>query len=275
MPYTRILMVMIALLAIACGRIGYEPIDDDPADPAAPPPTSSGVLRPTAASSWQIQLTGTIDATLDVPFYVVDTEAPADVIAALHAEHRFVSCYFSGGTWEPFRPDASAFPASSKGNAVAGYPKERWLDVRQPEVRALMDERITTALARGCDGISASGLAAFTEDTGFGLTRADQLDYDLWLADATHARGGTLGLEDGDVIFSRDLAPDFDWIIVWDCLDAACNRAPPFIEAGKPGFLVSVADATQAPSVCAAGAKLGLSTILKRSSLDGFRVACP
>jgi hypothetical protein len=121
----------------------------------------------------------------------------------------------------------------------------------------------------------ASGLAAYAENTGFALTRDDQLDYDRWLADATHARGRALGLEDGDVTLARDLVADFDWVVVWDCLDASCNQAPPFTEAGKPGFLVTVADAAQAPSVCAAGAKLGLSTILKRSSLDEFRVACP
>jgi hypothetical protein len=278
MPFSRILMLTLALFAIACGRIGYEPIDDDPtgaAPPDAPRPTSSGVLRPSAGASWQIQLTGTIDTTLDVPFYVVDMDVPVDVLAALHAEGRFVACYFSGGTWEPFRADASAFPAASKGNAVDGYPRERWLDVRLPEVRAIMEDRIATALGRGCDGISASGLAAYADNTGFALTMGDQIDYDLWLADATHVRGRAIGLEDGDPSFARDLVADFDWVLVWDCLDVACNRAPPFTEAGKPGFLVSVAGAAQAPGVCAAGAKLGLSTILKRSSLDGFRVACP
>ena len=208
-------------------------------------------------ASWQIQLTGTIDTTLDVPFYVVDMDAPANVLDALHADRRFVACYFSGGTWEPFRNDASAFPATSQGNAVAGYPRERWLDVRMPEVRSIMETRIASAIERGCDGIASSGLAAYIENTGFDLTRDDQLDYDRWLADATHARGRALGLEDGDMTFARDLATDFDWVLVWDCLDAACNRAPPFTDLGKPGFLVSVADAAQAPSVCVAGANSG------------------
>src|SRR5262249_26345851 len=148
---------------------------------------SAGRIGPTPGASWQIQLTGAVDTSLDVPFFVVDMDVPAPTLTALKSAGRFVACYFSAGTWERFRDDATAFPPATLGNPVAGYPDERWVDVRRPEIRAIMQTRIDAALQRGCDGIAASGLSEFTGSTGFTLTRDDQLDYDRWLAATAHA----------------------------------------------------------------------------------------
>jgi hypothetical protein len=295
-----------AAASLGCGRIGYDAIEEADLSPpidspdaartsvtrvelgndagattsandgglAAPDSGTTGGAPPRGAS-WQIQLAGTIDTSVDVPFYIVDMDTPAGVIAKLHAAGRFVSCYFSAGTWEPARSDASEFPASSLGNTLADYPQERWVDIRQPAVLSIMRARIESATSRGCDGISASGLNAFVENNGFGFTRSDQLGYDRSLAAAAHAAGRSIGLEDGDVTLAGDLVSYFEWIVVWDCLDATCNPAVPFTAIGKPGFLVSTGTAAQAPTACAAGARLGLSTIIKNVSLDSFRVGCP
>ena len=96
---------------------------------------------PAALSTWQIQLTGALDTTVDVRSYIVDVETPAAVIGGLHDAARIVLCYFSAGTVEPFRADASRFPASSLGAPLADYPDERWVDIRDPTVRAIMQFR--------------------------------------------------------------------------------------------------------------------------------------
>ena len=45
--------------------------------------------------------------------YIVDgEETPAATVAALHAAGRKVVCYLSAGSWEDWRSDAGAFPAS-------------------------------------------------------------------------------------------------------------------------------------------------------------------
>src|SRR4029079_1876316 len=144
---------------------------------------------PMPLASWQIQLTGSLDPTLDVAVYIADIETPPAVIDDLHAARRIVICYFSGGTLEPFRDYASPFPAAALGAPLADYPDERWVDVRDATVRAIMQDRVIAAAGAGCDGIDPSGLAAFQESTNLDFTRDDQVDYDRWLAAVAHGLG--------------------------------------------------------------------------------------
>jgi hypothetical protein len=198
------------------------------------------------------------------------------VIRQLHNAGRIVICYFSGGTMEDFRQDAPQFPAESLGMPLADYPDERWIDVRHPAVRAIMQERIATADRIGCDGVHASGLAAFDSATGFNFKRPDQLDYNRWLADTAHALGLSIGLVDGDASLSQDLLAHFDWRIVFDCLANDCATAAPFTTARKPALLIAYGDESRVAEVCPKAKGLGLSAIIKRSArLDAFRVGCP
>jgi hypothetical protein len=240
--------------------------------------SDAGTSRPVPMplASWQIQLTGSLDTTLDVAVYIADLETPPAVIDDLHAAGRIVICYFSGGTLEPFRDDAARFPAAALGTPLAAYPNERWVDVRDPTVRSIMGDRIGAAAAAGCDGLDASGLAAFAADNGLGLSRADQLAYDRWLAAAAHARGLSIGFVENDASLSQDLQADFDWVIASSCVDADCPTAAPFVAARKAAFLIEYGDASRVDAVCSKARTLGLSAILKRdANLDAFRLGCP
>jgi hypothetical protein len=236
--------------------------------------TSRPVPMPLA--SWQIQLTGSLDTTMNVAVYIADVETPAATIDALHTAGRIVICYFSGGTVEPFRDDASRFPAAAIGAPLAAYPDERWLDVRDATVRSIMDDRIAAAAAAGCDGLDASGLAGFSADNGLGFSRADELAYDRWLAGAAHAHGLSIGYVENDATLSQDLLADFDWVVAWSCVDTDCPTAAPFVAAHKAAFLIEYGDETRAAAVCPKALSLGLSAIIKRdANLDAFRVGCP
>jgi hypothetical protein len=235
---------------------------------SAPPPPILGV-------SWQIQLTGMVNTTVNVQLYTVDYETPAPVIRDLHVAGRIVICYFSAGTFEPFRPDAARFPTTAMGAPLQGYPDERWIDIRNDTVRSIMQDRISAAAASGCDGIHPSGLAGFQEATGLTFTRDDQLAYDRWLAGVSHGSRLSMGLVEGDAALSQDLVPDFDWVVVWSCLDTQCAAASPFLNAGKTAFLVEIGDASRAPQVCPAAKGLGLSAVIKHQSLDAYRGGCP
>src|SRR5437868_13005532 len=66
--------------------------------------TSAPTFRPPAGASWQVQLTGTLDTSVDVPLYEVDAfDTSAATIADLHAAGRRVICYVSVGTDESWR----------------------------------------------------------------------------------------------------------------------------------------------------------------------------
>jgi len=232
--------------------------------------------RPAPLGTWQIQLSGALDTTVDARSYTVDVATPPSVIAGLHDAGRIVLCYFSAGTREPFRADAARFPASTLGAPLVDYPDERWVDVRDGTVRAIMRDRIIAAAGAGCDGVHPSGVAAFQESTNLDFTRDDQVAYNRSLATVAHALGLSIGLVQVDTALSQELVADFDWAVLWTCLDTNCAPASPFTGASKPVFLVEYGDETRVPAVCPKARSLGLSAIIKRDGdLDAFRVGCP
>jgi hypothetical protein len=232
--------------------------------------------RPAPLDTWQIQLRGALDMTVDARSYTIDVATPASVIGSLHDAGRIVLCYFSAGTQEPFRADASRFPASTLGAPLVDYPDERWVDIRDATVRAIMQDRIIAAAGAGCDGVHPSGVAAFQESTNLDFTRDDQVGYDRWLASVAHGLGLSIGLVHADLALSQELVADFDWAVLWTCLDTNCAPASPFTGASKPGFLIEYGDETDVPAVCPKARSLGLSAIIKRDgNLDAFRVGCP
>ncbi len=246
-------------------RPATSPASDEPAADEAP-----------SVSSWQIQLSGELDTSLDVQLYIVDIETPRPVIQRLKSSGKTVICYFSAGTREAFRDDATDFPESALGAQLPNYPDERYVDIRDPTVRSIMDRRVVSARDAGCAGIHPSGLAAFLENTELGFARGEQLDYDRWLASVAHERGLSIGLVDGDASLREELAPSFDWTLLWSCLTMGCAAATPFVSAHKPALLVEYGDETRAATVCPAAKRLKLSAIIKRSAeLDAFRVGCP
>jgi hypothetical protein len=271
----RYWVLLAPLAVVACtGTEGdilrTPPVTQPPGDAATARP------RPTALSSWQIQLSGELDTSPDVQVFTADLTTPPAVIESLHGAGKIVLCYFSAGTLEPFRSDAAEFPASSLGASLPDYPDERWVDVRNDAVRKVMQARVARAASVGCDGIHPSGLGAFSANTELDFTRTEQLAYNRWLSGVAHGQGLSIGLVEGDASLSRDLVADFDWSVVWSCIDDECPAAAPFVSAKKAAFLIEYGDEARAPEVCPAARALGLSAIIKRDSdLGAFRVGCP
>ena len=52
-------------------------------------------------------------------------------VAAVHASGAKAICYVDTGGWESYRADASEYSSAILGLAVAGYPDERYVDIRQ------------------------------------------------------------------------------------------------------------------------------------------------
>lgn len=235
---------------------------------------------PASGTSWQWQLSGSIDASLDVAMYDIDLfDAPSETITALHEAGRVVICYFSAGSHEDWRPDAGAFPAAAIGDPLDEWPGERWLDVRDAEVRALMQARLDLAVERGCDGVEPDNVDGYANTTGFALTAADQLDYNRFLASEAHARGLSVGLKN-DLDQIGELVDEFDWALDEECVAYdECALLLPFVTAGKAVFHVEyVDDAAQgealAEQVCPSVPE-GFSTLIKTWDLDAWRIACP
>ena len=198
---------------------------------------STGVWQPAPGTSWQWQLSGTIDTSHDVAMYDIDLfDVPQATIDELHAAGRVVICYFSAGSWEDWRPDADSFPAAVLGSSN-GWPGERWLDIRAiDQLGPVMEQRLDFAVSKGCDGVEPDNIDGYTNNTGFPLSANDQLLYNRWLADQAHARGLSIGLKN-DLDQVEELLPWFDWVLNEECFQFdECELLLPFVQAGKAVF---------------------------------------
>ncbi len=251
--------VFLVLIALAGGAWPSAAQDD-------PPPA---VWQPTPRTTWQIQLSDNeaIDTSLDVAMYDIDLfDAPQAAIDALHAEGRVVICYFSAGSFEDWRPDADAFPKEVIGAPYEGWEGEWWLDIRQLDALGpIVEARLDLAVEKGCDGVDPDNVEGYANETGFPLTYDDQLAFNLWLAEAAHARGLSVGLKN-DLGQIEDLVPFFDFHVNEECIQYGdCDDVMPFIEAGKAVFNIEYRG--EAEHVCAQANARGLSTLLKNLDL--------
>jgi hypothetical protein len=237
------------------------------------PATAVSMWRPHAGVTWQWQLDGAIHTSVPARVYDIDSSVRRSVVTTLHAQGRKVICYISAGSWENFRPDAGDFPASVKGRALDGWPGERWLDIRRTAVlRPIMAARLDVCRSKGFDGVEADNVEGYRNSTGFALTAADQLTYNLMIARLAHARGLAVGLKN-DVGQVRRLEPDFDFAVNEQCVQYdECAPYAAFIAADKPVFHAEYS--LTRSQFCPTARRLGLSSIRKRLSLRVWRRAC-
>ncbi len=238
--------------------------------------TSPTIWHPAPGTTWQWQLKGTLDTSVNVAMYDIDLFTTSDAtIKALRQAGRVVICYFSAGSYEPGRPDSASFPGSVLGNELDGWPDERWLDVRSTVVRDLMRKRIELARTKGCDGVEPDNVDGYLNDNGFSLKAADQLSFNTFLATEAHARGLSVGLKN-DLAQVPELVQLFDWALNEQCHEFdECDTESPFITAGKAVFHVEYTPQSDVESVCPDMKKYGFSTLIKHLELDAWYQTCP
>lgn len=242
------------------------------ATPLAPVPCP-GCWHPALNTSWQWQLSGTVDQSVKVTMYDIDMfDNAASVVSSLHAAGRVVICYIDAGTWENWRSDASKFPASVKGNNN-GWPGEKWLDIRQLSILGpIMKARINLCKSKSFDGIEFDNVDGYSNNTGFPLTYNEQLNYNTWLANQAHMSGLSVALKN-DVDQVKDLQPYFDWSLDEQCFQfTECNKLLPFIKTNKA--VMEVEYNLNPAQFCASANSMNFNSLKKHLKLDAYRVAC-
>ncbi len=238
------------------------------------PPVEEGVwYRPGVSTTWQWQLSGTLNASYDVDLYDIDLfETQGNTLNALHDEGRRVICYFSAGSYEVGRPDVGDFPSAVLGETLDGWPDERWLDIRSDEVIAIMEARLDLATQKGCDGVEPDNVDGYANDSGFPLTADDQLAFNRRLANEAHDRGLSVGLKnDGDQ--TGALVRYFDFSLNEQCHEfEECDLYDVFVSEGKPVFN---AEYDSEPDLCADTLDRDFRTLILPLDLDdSSRVSC-
>ncbi|MBC8425294.1 endo alpha-1,4 polygalactosaminidase [bacterium] len=225
------------------------------------------VWQPSQLTTWQYQLQDPLNTSYDVAMYDIDMfEATPGEIDALHAQGRVVIGHFRAGVWQDWQPDAGDYPAALLGNAVDGWPGERWVDIGNLAlIQPLIEARLDLAASKGFDGVEPDDMQSYLEVTGFTLVYSDQIAFNEWLAQAAHARGLSVGLKN-DCEQSADLVDDFDWSLVemiYQFGNVSC--AQPFLDAGKAVFDVEYY--LDPETVCDQAVADGVSAIFKSDEL--------
>ena len=230
--------------------------------------------QPSGTLSWQMQFSGRIDKSVKADAYDIDAfESSSSLVAKLHDLGRRVVCYIDAGSWEKGRPDADRYPASVKGKAMAGWPAERWLDIRQINVLGpILEDRVAMCAAKGFDGVEFDNVDGYSNKTGFPLTAQDQLAFDRWLADTAHAHGLAVGLKNTPSL-AKQLEPGFDFSIVEQCVQyRECGSFTPFLDAEKP--VLDIEYSVKPSTFCPKSKPVGIFGMRKHLDLDAWRRTC-
>lgn len=233
---------------------------------------------PQISNTWQWQLTGTINTHYSVDVYDIDLfESSTALIDQLHADGRKVVCYFSAGSYEPYRDDSNQFLPTELGNPLAGFADEKWLDIRSPNVRDIMVARLDLAKQKGCDGVEPDNVDGYSNSSGFDFTASDQLDFNQFLAEQSHQRGLAVGLKN-DLEQVAELVNFFDFSVNEQCHEYnECGMLKPFIDAGKPVFNAeyAVQYVNDSVALCNAAQAANFRTLILPEDLDNsFRINC-
>jgi hypothetical protein len=266
--------------------------------PPLPPPTS--IWQPRPGTSWQWQITGTVDTSLAVKMYDIDlfdaqatassytvpgfgtvsvSQGPnAGVISRLHAGGEVVICYMDTGAWEQYRPDAALFPRSVIGNST-GWKVENWMDTRQAswsKFEPLITARMDLAKRSGCDGVEGDQNNSWGNNPGFPISLADQEAWYLEVARQLHARGLSAGQKNGIESTDATTVAAFDWDLNEQCNHySECSALNLYIRAGKAVFQVEYTEDGETTAVfCPQDNQANFDGLLKNLALGSWRQAC-
>ena len=236
-------------------------------------PSLAAPLAIPASSSWHLQLNGTLQ-TPNRHVYDIDLyDTSKQTISNLKAQGRIVICYFSAGTWEDWRPDAKLYPKAALGKPLPDWPGERWLDFRRSDVRALLAKRLDMARNKGCNGVDPDNVDGYSNANGLKLTKAQQIDFNRWLAKEAHKRNLSVGLKNA-VDLLPQLASHFDFAVNESCYQYnECAGYSLLRSQGKPVFIADYR--TYNSKLCSQAKAAGYRLQFFKLDLKGVGKPCP
>jgi hypothetical protein len=279
---SKLFLLLLAAVLGGCGG-GNSSDGSENQNPNADvaPITSGSWFTPPPGTSWQWQLSGTVNTGYNVDIYDIDLfDSSESLIQQLKTAGRRVICYFSAGSFEAWRADSAAFAATDKGNTIDGWADERWLDIRSENVHNIINSRLDLALQKGCDGVEPDNMDGYLNDSGFNLNASDQLAFNRLVANEAHIRGLSVGLKN-DLDQIRDLIDYFDFAVNEQCFEfSECDTLASFTQAGKAVLSAEykqayVNDQNTRNTLCNEAQRLQFSTLVLPLDLDdAFRYSC-
>lgn len=159
-------------LGLTLGRDnGEDASEESPTTTISPLPSPNITLpwMPHVNATWQIILSHPPTISSEDTFTIPDVDifdidlfdTPVETIKRLHDLGKKVICYFSAGSYEMWRPDASEFEAADLGKELDGWPGEKWLKLSSKNVQRIMKNRLEMAKQKGCDGVDPDNVDGY------------------------------------------------------------------------------------------------------------------
>ena len=233
--------------------------------------------RPSPAEQFDWQFTQPMDLASARGTINLDAfDMSAGTIANLRRRGVKAICYVNVGAWENWRPDLHLFPANVLGKNYVGWEGERWLDIRRLDVLLpIMRMRFTICRDKGFLAIEPDNLDGYLNDTGFPISKQDQLAYNKAIAAEAHRLGLSIGLKNAPMLIP-DLHRIYDFAIAEDCFVWKwCDKLRPFVAAGKAVVAIEYPENGRNPLTrCADARRLGLQLVVKKRKLDAWVRRC-
>jgi hypothetical protein len=233
-----------------------------------------------AETAWLPEQNQLFDIQFTTPFNLVRPvgileldlfDTSPEQIKALKARNVRTVCYINAGAWEGWRADARDYPQGLIGRAYAGWPRERWVDIRQrKELGEILGRRLDLCKAKGFDAVDFDNVDGYANQTGFPLNAKDQITFNRWLAGEARKRGLAVALRNGFELVP-ELVQDFDFAVAESCFSTnECEALKPFREADKPVFVVEYTNVRRKMDrFCQDARELDVQLLFKTKSLNG------
>ncbi|MFY8274740.1 endo alpha-1,4 polygalactosaminidase [Pseudoalteromonas sp. SSDWG2] len=253
---------------------------NDPQEPETPEPPVNEFLP--AGSSYQMQLQGALNTEYVADAYVFDLfDVSQETITQIKSTGAKAICYFSAGTYEQWRTDAVDFAPEAIGEPLGDWPGENWLDTTHESVKTVMKNRIQLAKDKGCDAVDPDNVDSHTQQSGFNISYAQQLEYNKYLSTTAHDNQLFIGLKN-NLSQLADLHSHYDFAINESCIRwNECDMLKPFVDANKAVFHVeylgvSGAGSSEFDNMCSIANNVGMySLVLPHLLDDAYRFSCP
>ncbi|KXJ86097.1 endo alpha-1,4 polygalactosaminidase precursor [Microdochium bolleyi] len=286
-----------ATLLLALSSLPLSASAEDTASSAAKTP-----WQPALGTPWQIILGGKINPSSpylktvpvidgDLFANTKDGTDAATIFGALRRQNKKIICYFSAGTYEPYRPDSKQYDKRDLGATLPEWPDERWVDIRSERVRTIIRKRIELAAKMGCDAVDPDNMDGYANQKGGGftppLTEQDSIDLVRLMSAHAASLGMSIGLKNALSIIPR-VVDAVQFAVNEECAAySECAAMKPFLDKGKPVFHIEypkqagsakgVTPASRLKKWCDGGkdgSAKKFSTVVKTYDLDAWTQTC-
>lgn len=230
--------------------------------------------QPYPKTSFQVQLSGTIDTTVKAKVFILNgLNIDQGTISTLQGLSRKVVCQVSLGTVSQGTEDYDVLTPGLLGNQLPNG--DYYADIRSPSVMRIMENRLDAMAAKNCDAVDGTFVDSWARDSGFSIVAEDQLRYNLWIVNSAHSLGLSIGLH-GDADQVSDLDDYYDFAVTESCYaNKECEKFLPFIEEGKAVFNIEYNTSSKDKvQICEYANEMDLSIDIKSLQLGSDYQAC-